>query len=123
MLTSSTRLETASASSTALPTAITPALFTNTSIGPNWSSTVSRKSVKDRRSVTSKPAGNRQPQPAAGFLDGGFVDIADRDLGAQTVQRVAMARPIPRAPPVTADLVFQQTRVSSLHAPLVPAQS
>jgi len=39
MFTLSTRLVTASSSSTALPTAMTPALFTTTSMGPSWSST------------------------------------------------------------------------------------
>jgi hypothetical protein len=38
-------------------------------------------------------AGNRQAQPAAGLLDGRSVDIADRDLGAQTVQQRRSGQP------------------------------
>ena len=80
-----------------------PALFTSTSSGPSRSSAASRKAEKEAVSVTSsrRPAA-RSPRPAAVAVAWASSRSPMATRAPRRTSSVAIAAPIPRAPPVTA---------------------
>ena len=80
-----------------------PALFTSTSTGPRRASAASRNAAKDAASVTSRanPAA-RSPSSAAVAVELCSSRSPMATLAPRRTTSVAIAAPIPRAPPVTA---------------------
>ena len=98
------RLAVASVSSTNGPIGMIPALLISTSSGPSRSSTWSRKAAKLSRSVTSSGS-PMVPAPQLGSAvcsarEASMSPIATRAPWA--ISAAAVARPIPRPPPVIA---------------------
>src|SRR4051794_4522718 len=92
-----------SSSSRNSPSCMIPALLTSTSSGPSFSSTPSRKAAKDSRRVTSSSNGST-PAPSSTAV----CSAAARSRSPMPTfmpwrtKAWAVARPIPRAPPVMA---------------------
>ncbi len=102
-LTSTSLLVAGSASSTNGPTGMIPALLTSTSSGPRRLSTASRNSVKLAWSVTSsgRPIVSDPSSEAVRSASGPSMSpIATR--APLAISAAAVARPIPRPPPVIA---------------------
>src|SRR4051794_32863205 len=102
-LMSSWRCALASSSSTKRPTGMIPALLTKTSMGPSASSTLSANASTDSRRVTSSSKAT-VPRPSSEAVcwagSTSTSPMATRMPSRRNVS--AIARPMPRAPPVIA---------------------
>src|SRR6185436_9323082 len=97
------RAETASLSSAKRPSCMIPALLISASSGPSWASVSSRKRSNDSRSVTSSGSASVPPPSSSAVRSASSTSrspIATR--APLRTSAAAVARPIPRAPPVIA---------------------
>src|SRR5437879_3018948 len=111
------RRVTASGSSIIRPTGMMPALLTSTSIGPSWRSTSSRNSENECGSVTSSLPWTSSPSAAPDSLTHTSSMSPIATLAPKLCSAVAVANPIPRAPPVitmTLSRTFRPTAVSAM---------